>query len=65
LPTDYLEEMEMEFSENDELVKSSGYGGIQFSSVRKIIDDHFKSEKKLAPLEGVIKSIDDYLDKNN
>jgi len=33
--------------------------------VRKIIDDHFKSEKKLAPLEGVIKSIDDYLDKNN
>ena len=34
-------------------------------SVRKIIDDHFKSEKKLTPLEVVIKSIDDYLDKYN
>ena len=30
-----------------------------------IIDKHFNSNEKLAPLQTVIKSIDDYLDKNN
>ena len=36
--TDYLEGLEVEFEEDDELVKSSGYGGIQLTSVRKKID---------------------------
>lgn len=36
--TDYLEELDVEFTEDDELVKSSGYGGLQMSSVRKKID---------------------------
>ena len=36
--TDYLENYEVEFSEDDELVKSSGYGGLQMSSVRKKVD---------------------------
>ena len=37
--SDYLEELEVEFKEEDELVKSSGYGGVQISSVRKRIDE--------------------------
>ncbi|WP_352420683.1 retropepsin-like aspartic protease [Proteiniborus sp.] len=36
--TDYLEDLDAEFTEDDELVKSSGYGGLQMSSVRKKID---------------------------
>jgi hypothetical protein len=36
--TDYLENHEVEFSEDDELVKSSGYGGLQMSSLRKKVD---------------------------
>lgn len=36
--TDYLDDLDIEFSEDDELIKASGYGGIQFSSVRKKID---------------------------
>lgn len=36
--TDYLEDLDAEFTEDDELVKSSGYGGLQLSSVRKRID---------------------------
>lgn len=36
--TDYIENHELEFSEDDELVKSSGYGGLQMSSVRKKVD---------------------------
>lgn len=36
--TDYLEDLDVEFTEDDELVKSSGYGGLQMSSVRKKID---------------------------
>lgn len=36
--TDYLDDLDVEFNENDELIKASGYGGIQFSSVRKKID---------------------------
>ena len=36
--TDYLEELDVGFSENDELVKSSGYGGVQMTSVRKMMD---------------------------
>jgi predicted aspartyl protease len=38
LLTDYLEDLDADFSEDDELIKASGYGGIQFSSVRKKID---------------------------
>ena len=36
--TDYLTSMEAEFTAEDELVKASGYGGLQLSSVRKKID---------------------------
>jgi len=36
--TDYLEDLDVEFTEDDELVKSSGYGGLHMSSVRKRID---------------------------
>ena len=36
--TDYLENLEVEFTEDDELVKSSGYGGLQMSSIRKKVD---------------------------
>lgn len=36
--TDYLESLDIEFDDTDELVKTSGYGGIQYSSVRKKID---------------------------
>lgn len=36
--TDYLEELDVKFTEDNELVKSSGYGGLQMSSVRKKID---------------------------
>jgi predicted aspartyl protease len=36
--TDYLDDLDIEFSENDELIRASGYGGTQFSSVRKKID---------------------------
>lgn len=35
---DYLMELDVAFTEDDELVKSSGYGGLQMSSVRKKID---------------------------
>lgn len=35
---DYLEDLDVAFTEEDELVKSSGYGGLQMSSVRKKID---------------------------
>lgn len=35
---DYLEELDVEFSDDDVLVKASGYGGIQFTSVRKKVD---------------------------
>jgi hypothetical protein len=35
---DYLEDLDVAFTEDDELVKSSGYGGLQMSSVRKRID---------------------------
>ena len=38
LATDYLEDMDVEFSEDDELVKASGYGGTVCYSVRKRID---------------------------
>lgn len=37
--TNYLEDLDVEFTEDDELVKSSGYGGLQLSSVRKKIDE--------------------------
>ncbi|SNR91648.1 Aspartyl protease [Anaerovirgula multivorans] len=37
--TDYLEDLDVEFTEDDELVKSSGYGGLQLSLVRKKIDE--------------------------
>lgn len=30
--------MDVELSADDELVKTSGYGGVQYSSVRKVID---------------------------
>ncbi|SCG82752.1 hypothetical protein DW1_1179 [Proteiniborus sp. DW1] len=36
--TDYLEDLDVAFTEDDELVKSSGYGGLQMSSVRKKIE---------------------------
>lgn len=36
--TDYLEELNAELTTDDELVKTSGYGGIQYSSVRKKIN---------------------------
>jgi len=38
ISTDYLEDLDVEFTEDDELVKSSGYGGLQLSSVRKKIE---------------------------
>lgn len=38
IATDYLDKMDVEFSEDDELVKASGYGGIVCYSVRKRID---------------------------
>lgn len=38
IATDYLEKMDVEFSEDDELVKASGYGGTVCYSVRKRID---------------------------
>lgn len=38
ISTDYLEKMDVEFSEDDELVKASGYGGTVCYSVRKRID---------------------------
>jgi len=36
--TDYLEDLDVAFTEDDEYVKSSGYGGSQLSSIRKKID---------------------------
>ncbi len=36
--TDYLTDLDVSFLDNDELVKSSGYGGIVFSAVRKKIE---------------------------
>ena len=36
--TDYLEGLDVELEDTDELVKTSGYGGVQYSSVRKKID---------------------------
>lgn len=36
--TDYLEELDVPLTDDDELVKSSGYGGIVFSAIRKKID---------------------------
>lgn len=38
IATDYLEKMDVEFSDDDELVKASGYGGTVCYSVRKRID---------------------------
>ncbi len=38
IATDYLEKMDVAFSEDDELVKASGYGGTVCYSVRKMID---------------------------
>lgn len=36
--TDYLESLDVAFNDTDELVKTSGYGGVQYSSVRKTIE---------------------------
>lgn len=36
--TDYLEELNVPLTDDDELVKSSGYGGMVFSAIRKKID---------------------------
>lgn len=36
--TDYLEELAVPLTDDDELVKSSGYGGMIFSAIRKKID---------------------------
>lgn len=36
--TDYLEELDVPLNDDDELVKSSGYGGMVFSAIRKKID---------------------------
>ncbi len=36
--TDYLEELNVSLTDDDELVKSSGYGGMLFSAIRKKID---------------------------
>lgn len=36
--TDYLEELDVPLTDDDELVKSSGYGGMVFSAIRKKID---------------------------
>lgn len=33
--TDYLEELDVPLTDDDELVKSSGYGGMVFSAIRK------------------------------
>lgn len=38
LSTDYIDQMEMELTDEDELVKASGYGGTVSYSVRKRID---------------------------
>ncbi len=38
IATDYLDKMNVPFSENDQLVKASGYGGTVCYSVRKNID---------------------------
>lgn len=35
--TDYLENLDFPLEDADELVKTSGYGGVQYSSVRKTI----------------------------
>lgn len=35
--TDYLEYLDIPLFDDDELVKSSGYGGVQFSAIRKKI----------------------------
>lgn len=36
--TDYLENLDVPLTDDDELVKSSGYGGMVFSAIRKRID---------------------------
>lgn len=36
--TDYLESLDVALNDTDELVKTSGYGGVQYSSVRKTIE---------------------------
>ncbi len=37
--TDYLEYLDIPLFDDDELVKSSGYGGVQFSAIRKKISN--------------------------
>lgn len=36
--SDYLEELDVELSDTDELVKASGYGGMVYGAVRKKMD---------------------------
>ncbi len=36
--SDYLEELDVELSDTDELVKTSGYGGMVYGAVRKKMD---------------------------
>lgn len=38
LLTDYLAQLDVGFSDEDELVKASGYGGAVYSAVRKKVD---------------------------
>lgn len=36
--TDYLEEIDVELVDDDEIIKAIGFGGVQFSAVRKKIE---------------------------
>lgn len=39
IATEYLEEMDIPFLDDDELVKATGYGGMVYYSVRKRLDE--------------------------
>lgn len=58
--TDYLKDLDVEFTEDDELVKSSGYGGLQMSSVRKSIDRVTIGDISLANMKIDFGEIDPY-----
>lgn len=58
--TDYLADLDVSFTEDDELVKSSGYGGIELSSVRKKVDKIRVGDISLANVKIDFGEIDPY-----
>lgn len=58
--TDYLEDLDVAFTEDDELVKSSGYGGLQMSSVRKKIEKVMIGDISLTNMKIDFGEIDPY-----